>query len=138
VSHTLFVRESPARSARPRLRRPISDAQIEREFRAACAKAGISDPTIRVYPPLTEEHRRNPRRYAQCIPHEHLFEIAEQYRYLPWRYRLGLMAHEIGHVIDPDPEKTEDAADFWGGRALGIKIVYDHRWPGKGLQMAKL
>lgn len=134
--HTAGVPFDPADHERPRLRRPISLEQIERELGAACKVAGIDEFEVYIYPPLTEEHKRNPRRYAQCIPDENVFEFADQFRWLPWEYRLGLYAHEIGHVIDPDPAKTEDAADYWGGEALGVLITYDHRWPGKGLQVA--
>lgn len=105
-------------------------------MRAACRRANLAQPKVVIHDPLTREHERNPRRYAQCIPDEMVFEFADQYRWLPWEYRLGLMAHEIGHVVDPDPRKTEEGADYWGMQSLGVLITYDHRWPGKGLQVA--
>lgn len=131
---------------RPELVDPIPFTQVVRELvevccaataRAQALKLGeITCREVRNFPPLTEEHRQNPRRYAQCIPGAGIFEFADQFRLLPWPYRLGLYAHEIGHVVDPDPRKTEDAADYWGGEVLDLTITYDHRWPGKGLQVA--
>lgn len=112
----------------------ISLAQVRRELKEACDVAGIEDFTWTISDEVTREHERNPRRYAQValgpVPH---FEFAEQFRELPYPYRLGLYAHEVGHVLRPG---SEDDADRAGMEALGVLIVYDRRWPGKGLQVA--
>ena len=39
-------------------------------------------------------------------------------------------------MLDPDERKTEPGADKAALDRLGIQIDYDHRWPGKGLQVA--
>lgn len=123
----------------PQLRRPISRKQFERELAEACATAGVEDWSLDWPPSLAREHERNARRYAQMAHYSNghiLFEFAPQTCSLPWPQRLGLIAHEIGHAIDPDPAKTEDGADACGMAALDLLIVYDPRWPGKGLQTA--
>jgi hypothetical protein len=61
------------------------------------------------------------------------FEFAPQMVWLPKALRIGLLAHEVGHVLRPGSEQdADDAAE----EILGIPIAYDMRWPGKGLQSA--
>jgi hypothetical protein len=119
---------------------PISGGQLVGELEQLLGHAGLlSDggPPAQVWlwDPLDREHARNPRRYAQVIPELRRFEFARATLQLPWCNRLGLLAHEVGHVLDPNASeaKTDKVAE----RALGIKIGYDRRWPGKGLQVAK-
>lgn len=63
-----------------------------------------------------------------------MFELAPQAVWLPDRHRRALLAHEVGHVLDPDG--GEDDADAAAECHTGVKIGYDRRWPGKGLQVA--
>lgn len=125
--------------ARPQLDEPISFEQLVDEL-AECVERSPMEGAWEVVidDELTEEHLRNPRRYAAVTAHAPVpcFAFAEQVLLLPYSHRLGLYAHEIGHVLDPDPKKTEDGADLHGMLALDLLIVYDHRWPGKGLQTA--
>jgi hypothetical protein len=122
----------------PELARAIAFDQLYEEMCWVCDLGGIGDFDLVIEPTVTAEHVKNPRRYAQVTAHDTppLFEFAEQTLRLSWPHRLGLMAHEVGHVLDPDPKKTEPGADQTALRALGIKIQYDPRWPGKGLQVA--
>lgn len=122
----------------PELPSPIGFDQLFHELSWVCDLGAISDFDVALEPSVTAEHEQNPRRYAQVTAHEKvpLFEFAEQTLRLPWPHRLGLYAHEVGHVLDPDPKKTESGADQTALRELGIEIGYDRRWPGKGLQVA--
>jgi hypothetical protein len=122
----------------PELARPIGFDQMFSELGWVCDLGGIDDFDLVLEPSVTAEHERNPRRYAQVTAHDNppLFEFADQTLRLPWRNRLGLYAHEVGHVLDPDPRKTEPGADATALRRLGIRVGYDKRWPGKGLQVA--
>jgi hypothetical protein len=122
----------------PQLDQPISFDQLYCELCWVCDMVGIYDLDVVLDPSVTEEHERNPRRYAQVSTVEDppTFEFAEQTLLLPWPYRLGLYAHEVGHVLDPNAEKTEPGADATARRELGILVGYDRRWPGKGLQVA--
>lgn len=124
--------------ALPQLATPISFDQLYDELCWVCDLGRIEELDVALDAPLTAEHERNPRRYAQVTAMDDppTFEFAEQMLRLPWPNRLGLYAHEVGHVLDPDPKKTEPGADATAQRELGITIGYDHRWPGKGLQVA--
>lgn len=125
-------------SALPELDRPISFDQLYHELCWVCDLGGIDDLDIVIDPSVTAEHEQNARRYAQVTASDRppVFEFADQTLVLPWPHRLGLYAHEVGHVLDPDPDKTERGADETAHRELGITIGYDRRWPGKGLQVA--
>jgi hypothetical protein len=61
-------------------------------------------------------------------------EFAQAVVELSPAHRLGLYAHETGHLLDP--QGGEDEADAAALRVLGVQVRYDHRWPGKGLQFA--
>lgn len=126
------------RNGFPELDHPIAFDQLFAELGWVCDLGGLDDFDVKLEPSVTAEHERNPRRYAQVTAHDDppLFEFADQTLRLPWPMRLGLYAHEVGHVLDPDPNKTEPGADQTALRALGIRIGYDKRWPGKGLQVA--
>lgn len=117
---------------------PIPFSRLVTELAQACERAGFTrDYDVQIDDALTEEHRMNPRRYAAVsVSGRTVFYFAEQVLSLPFSHRMGLYAHEIGHVLDPDPNKTEDGADRHGMIALDLLILYDHRWPGKGLQVA--
>lgn len=122
----------------PELAQPISFDRLYEELCWVCDMGGIGDFDVVLEPAVTAEHERNPRRYAQVTAHDDppLFEFADQTLRLPWHNRLGLYAHEVGHVLDPDPQKTEPGADRAALERLGIEVGYDRRWPGKGLQVA--
>lgn len=115
---------------------PISPSQLAAELRDLLITAGI-DPhqaTIEFSPALDAEHRRNARRYAAVMLSGPTFSFAEQTLWLPPAQRRGLLAHEVGHVLTPGG--TEADADRAAADVLGIRIGYDRRWPGKGLQTA--
>jgi hypothetical protein len=63
-------------------------------------------------------------------------EFAGAMRELPPEHRLGLYAHEVGHLLFPSGGEAD--ADIAAYGLLGVHIGYDHRWPGKGLQVAIL
>lgn len=123
----------------PQLDRPIPFDQLVAELAECIEQSPLEGPwEVMLDDDLTAEHLRNPRRYAAVTAHAAVpcFAFAEQTLMLTYPNRLGLYAHEIGHVLDPDPAKTEDGADMHAMAALDLLIVYDHRWPGKGLQTA--
>lgn len=126
------------RHGHPRLRRPVPREKIRSELGKLYHQAGYEGPVRLDWPEsLGRTHDRNWRRYAQVATHARppAFELAPQTRWLPARHRRGLLAHEIGHVLEP--RGTEDDADVAAWEALGIDVGYDHRWPGKGLQVAR-
>jgi hypothetical protein len=119
----------------PHLKRPVSRKKLRQELSQLCRRAGIKG-TLEWPESLGRTHERNWRRYAQVATHTRppAFELAPQTRWLDAAHRRGLLAHEVGHVLDP--YGSEDDADQAAFESLGIRIGYDHRWPGKGLQVA--
>lgn len=120
----------------PTLQRPIHYTRLASELGSLLVRAGI-DPeraTIEFAPRLDAEHARNPRRYAEVDIELPAFRFATATLWLPGPQRLGLLAHEVGHVLAPGG--TEADADRAARRVLGVRIGYDPRWPGKGLQTA--
>lgn len=117
---------------------PIPRQQLLMELEQLLRRAGLlsEGPPAQVWlwDPLDDEHAINPRRYAQVIPEWKRFEFARATLQLPRCHRLGLLAHEVGHVLAP--EGGEDAADQAAAEVLDVEIAYDPRWPGKGLQFA--
>jgi hypothetical protein len=83
---------------------------------------------------MEETHQRNARRYGQVDPVSRFFQFAPQVLWLPKKQRIGVLAHEIGHALYQDTPHNESAANQVAEDRLGIKITYDLRWPGKGLQ----
>lgn len=113
--------------------------QVERELAELYHQAGFRGaPLVKWTDGLARTHRSNTRRYAQVLLHDALppiFQLAPQTVWLPAPNRRALLAHEVGHALDPNG--GEDDADAAAGRHLGVRIGYDHRWPGKGLQVAR-
>lgn len=81
-------------------------------------------------------NRRNTRRYAEHDVGTSDFYFAPAVLSLPRANRIGLIAHEIGHFILRDGPHSEADADQAAREVLGVRIRYDRRWPGKGLQTA--
>lgn len=122
----------------PKRKKPVSRAKIERELLALYRQAGLEGPLrIKFTKDLEATHEHNRRRYAQVRPFDDppTFEFAPQTVWLPDRHRRALLAHEVGHVLDP--EGGEDDADAAAECYTGVKIGYDRRWPGKGLQVSE-
>lgn len=123
--------------AHPELATPIDKQLFRAELGAILLAAGLSEEEIKgvtlEFPrELEERHKIDPRAYAEIGPEHLLFRFAPQALALPEENRLGLICHEVGHLLDPPA--TENGADRAVERQLGVRILYDPRWPGKGLQ----
>lgn len=112
--------------------------QFIREFEALWNRSPLAHLQARVSftEALRRTHERNPRRYAECNPVTREFFFAPQTLALPRAHRCGLIAHEIGHALHGAHDHSENDADQAARRAMGVRIGYDRRWPGKGLQRA--
>lgn len=121
---------------------PLTKAQFRSGFDRLWAVSGLRCAKKITFPKeLTSEHCRNSRRYAQVfwVKDSVTFEFAAQTLWLPDPYVVGLIAHEIGHVLVGriSTEHTENDADAAAQIVLGIRIDYDKKnFPGKGLQIA--
>ena len=130
---------------------PITSEQFRREMKAVWARSGSPwRGRIEFSDRLDARHARCSRDYAEV---ELRYPLATRdgrpmpvYRFaraalaLPVEHRIGLMAHECGHVASWETG-TERAADLAAWRVFGVKIAYDMRWPSRGsrrgLQYAK-
>lgn len=124
----------------PALRRPISTERFLREFAALWEMARVRArprPTVVFDARLAETHRCNARRYAEVDVARRIFYFAPQVLWLPAANRLGLLSHEIGHVIMGEGSHREADADCAAFDDLDIVVEYDRRWPGKGLQRGR-
>ncbi len=119
----------------------ITKTQLLRDLRRLVDMAGFDGSKVILvfWKPLDREHARDCRRYAQMTAHNMRFEFARAILSLPAKHRLGLLAHEVGHLIAirNHGDMSEDGADLWSRKDLGITIGYDMAWPGKGLQYAR-
>lgn len=125
----------------------LSKARLVRTLRALVERAGFDGARARVVFPAALEriHQNNRRRYAQMSAGLMRFEFARSVLVLPWSHQLGLIAHEVGHLIAIRRfgDTSEKGADAASKTVLGITIGYDHSMPGttcpgcRGLQYAR-
>lgn len=96
------------------------------------------EPVVKITREMEEVNDQTVRVFAQTLmkrtgPGE--IHLAPQFFMLGRKYQLGVLAHELGHVLlRGDPAHSETDADE-RARVAGLHIKYDRaRWPGKGLQ----
>lgn len=123
----------------PVLAKPVSPERLEAELAAVWARGRRGQPP-RIVPTeaLSKTHGRNPRRY--CETNGEVIFVAPQILRLPRAQRLGLIAHELGHVVLLRRRlwgHSERAADRTAERVFGVEVTYDLRWPGRGLQSGR-
>ena len=115
----------------------VTFEQIRNEAQAVMGVGGLPAYPVQHFLPLDDEHQRNARRYAQVRTGSHpRMEFAGAMRELAPEHRLGLYAHEVGHLLYPGGGEAD--ADLAAYGLLGVHIGYDRQWPGKGLQTAIL
>jgi hypothetical protein len=85
----------------------------------------------------TEERRAKARDYAYVYPSELEFHFSKKILDVDDAHRRAVIAHEVGHCLAQHHwgSSTEDEADRAAAQWIGVPICYDHRWPGKGLQV---
>lgn len=126
----------------PALVRPISFQRFLDEFARVWLRGPLRlthgrRPKVVLDEELAQTHARNCRRYAWVDVPLREFHFAPQVLWLPAANRLGLLGHEVGHVI-AGLRGDEDDADRASLEVFGISIGYDLRFPGKGLQTGRL
>ena len=119
----------------------VTPAQLRRELDKLLERAGIDPDSVELTfsDKLDREHATNRRRYASVYLDARRIEVAHAILGLPKPHRLGILAHEVGHFrcdATVGRRHTEAQTDRCARKATGIRIGYDHSWPGKGLQFA--
>ncbi len=102
-----------------------------------CGAAGFArDPLVTMWT-ADEERRAKARDYAYVYPSELEFHFSKKILDVDDAHRQAVVAHEVGHCLAQHHwgSSTEDEADRAAAQWLGVPICYDHRWPGKGLQV---
>ncbi len=139
----------------PVARAKIAPSRLAQEVARTWARGapGVAPPVIAFSSKLEETHRKDPRRYAECVQEPGVrgnvgrkggtcrtIFFARSILSLPAAHRLGLIAHECGHLAlwDSHPDHSEDDADDAALAFFGVRVSYDKRWPGKGLQTGRL
>lgn len=118
----------------PILLKPIDPGQLRADLASIWVR-GRRGPPPRIKPSieLSGTHRGNSRRYAETDG-KTIF-VAFEILSLPKAQRMGLLAHELGHVVLRNrPGHTEADADEAARRVFGVVVNYSKKWPGKGLQ----
>lgn len=83
-----------------------------------------------------KHHDRSLRQYAHVLHHPGKICVAEEFWLLSEKHLLGILAHEVGHVLAHDDglASTEAQADAAALMQLGIKIHYKDSIYGERLQ----
>lgn len=83
---------------------------------------------------VNADHKRSCRQYAHTYHYKNTVCISESFWGLPVSYKLGLIAHEIGHILVGKINHKEQEADKQANRFFGIKVLYRDSVHGKRLQ----
>ena len=127
----------PRSHRHPNLRRPVAPERLLDETVRLARRMGLEHVVAGIRFPQDElhaAHARDPRRYAEVRGLDGLIYFATATLWLPRPQREGLIAHEIGHLVNLPWPHTERVADETAEAALGRRITYDKRWGGRGLQ----
>lgn len=79
------------------------------------------------------DHKKNKRQYAHTYHRKNVICLANKFLKLPKKYQLGILFHEIGHLI-LGPRGTELQADRAAEGYFKIRIKYKSSRYGKDLQ----
>jgi hypothetical protein len=79
--------------------------------------------TLQSCPLVEREHRESRRQYAHVFHIENQVCCARAIADLPEKYRLGILMHELGHIM-AGQRGSEDAANSAVFRETGIRIYY--------------
>jgi len=83
---------------------------------------------------VDEEHKHSCRQYAHTYHYRNTICVAESFYKLPISYQLGLIAHEVGHILVGRASHKESQADKEANKFFGIKVLYRDSKYGKRLQ----
>lgn len=113
----------------------VSREQVEAELAQLWRRSGLPGSfQVRWPAHMNRRHARCRRSHAQVrLSSPPVFEFAGAVCGLDARHREGLLAHEVGHVLNP--EGGENGADAAAEQVLGVRIGYDAAWPDFGLQV---
>lgn len=77
------------------------------------------------------EHSKSKRQYAHVLHYPEVICVARAFYNLPYHHQLGIIFHELGHLIAIKEigEHTEKDADRMIEKYAGVKVKYvDNRY----------
>lgn len=84
-----------------------------------------------------KEHAESKRQYAHVYHRSGVICVARSFFSLPECNRLGLLLHEVGHVLRGPGEHTEEQANETVKQASGVTIYYRDGKAGKEVEWIK-
>lgn len=94
--------------------------------------------TVRRCEIADKDHKHSLRQYAHTYHHNNVICIARAWMDLPIDNQMGILAHEIGHLISGVGDHTELEADKVANKFFGIHIRYKGSEYGEHLQYLSL
>lgn len=90
-------------------------------------------PRISWCPIAQADHKKSKRQYAHTFHRKNTICICKQFLLLPKRNQIGILCHEVGHLI-AGPRANEEQADIAANGFFRIRIKYRDSKYGKNLQ----
>lgn len=84
------------------------------------------------------DHKNSLRQYAHTLHYRNTICIAGVWAKLPIDYQMGVIAHEVGHLLAGNVEHSEEEADSLANKFFHIRIRYKNGVYGKHLQWLSL
>lgn len=83
---------------------------------------------------VDEDHKRSCRQYAHTYHYKDTICVAKAFDKLPIQHKLGLIVHEVGHILVGKANHKESQADREANKYFGVRILYKDSKYGKRLQ----
>lgn len=84
------------------------------------------------------EHNDSTRQYAHTYHHNNVICIAKAWKDLSIDHQIGILAHEIGHLLLRGTDHSESEADIIANKFFDIHIRYKNSKYGNDLQYLTL
>jgi len=81
-----------------------------------------------------KEHNYSCRQYAHTYHYNNIICVAKEWFNLPLKNQMGLIAHEVGHLLVNKKHHKEQEADRQANKFFGIKVRYKTFRYGRRLQ----
>ena len=85
-----------------------------------------------------KEHKNSTRQYAHTYHHKNVICLAGAWKDISMDHQMGILAHEVGHLITGVADHTELEADKVANKFFNIHIRYKGSKYGERLQYLTL
>ena len=94
--------------------------------------------TIKKCSQADKEHKNSTRQYAHTYHHKNVICLAGAWKDLSVDHQMGILAHEVGHLLVGKVEHSELEADKTANKFFDIHIRYKDSKYGNRLQYLNL